>query len=78
MSYLDRTSASSSCAGFKFECSGLMGAVLMLLEGASHVDLQKRGLFYQYAACHAIPWYKFINGPDLDCQVDNKSLYLVL
>jgi hypothetical protein len=49
----------------------------MLPEGGSRVDLRKRGLFYQYAAHHAISWYKFVNGPDLDRRAENGSLYLV-
>ena len=63
--------------GFKFECSGSTGAVLILPEGGSRVDLRKMGLFYQYSASNATAWYRFVNGPDLCRQAGNGSLYLV-
>ena len=64
------------CSGFRFGCSGPSGAVLVLPEGGSRVDLRKQGLFFDYAAQHGIGWYQFVNG-SLGRRVQNGSLYLV-
>ena len=64
-------------AGFKFECSGSTGAVLMLPEGGFRKDLLAKKLFHEYAMRNAAAWYQFAGSPDLGRETENVSLYLV-
>ncbi|KAK7436206.1 MAPK-activated protein kinase Srk1 [Stygiomarasmius scandens] len=62
--------------GMVFNSNVPEGALLILPEGGSTVDLYNQGKFYDYANNHALAWYKYVNGV-LGYEADNGSLYLV-
>jgi hypothetical protein len=74
--YLSSGTSAGFCSGVVFQCSGPMGAILVLPEGGSRVDLQNRERVLRYAAQNGMSWYRFVNGP-LGRRVQNGSLYVV-
>jgi hypothetical protein len=49
--------------GLTFESSASDGAILTMPDGAFQEELGNLSKFRDYAAVHAVNWYKFINGP---------------
>lgn len=63
-------------AGIHFTCSSSQGAILLLPDGASRVDLRNLKKFRSHAAKNALAWYEYVNG-SLGREAANGSLYLV-
>jgi hypothetical protein len=54
----------------------VLGAQLLLPDGASTWDLHRPQLFRDYALKHVHSWYQFVND-DLKCMAGSSGLYLV-
>jgi hypothetical protein len=61
---------------FIFTCAQREGALLVLPDGATRIDLELRNVLFEYAREHVPRWYKWLVGErGLDAR--NGSLYLI-
>jgi hypothetical protein len=77
--HLSTTSSTSSgprTAGFNFTSQSPRGAILVLPDGGSSIELTNLGEICSYTERNAVSWYQHINGT-LGRELPNGSLYII-
>ena len=72
---ISSTTAGSN-AEFKFTSKSSRGAVLVLPDGGSSIELVNLRDIRAYTECNAVSWYRHINGK-LGREISNSSLYVI-